>query len=61
MPKKDVQETPQITNIVKDLQPLAVNCELIHVDPANPREGHDIEGIAESPEQIRTAQTHHRQ
>ncbi len=38
----------ELHNIVKDLIPLAYPVNLIHIDPANPRDGHDLEGIATS-------------
>lgn len=46
--KKTAAEQQQIENIVASLKVLATPTELINIDPANPREGHDLQGIADS-------------
>jgi hypothetical protein len=46
--KKQVESIPEFHNILPDLKPLAFPVGLINVDPANPRTGHDVTGIAKS-------------
>lgn len=46
--KNAAAETQSIENITASLKPLATAVSLINIDPDNPREGHDLQGIADS-------------